>query len=142
MVYTSVVNDDDIKALSDTFFPSLFQRYIAKKFELRVFYLDNEFHSCAIMSQLDPQTMVDFRDYNKLKPNRIEPFLLPSNIKNKINLLMKKNNMRLGVIDLIYGEDNKYVFLEVNPIGQFGNISRYCFSNLEKIIAKKLIQND
>lgn len=141
-VYTSVVNNDYIDKLSDTFFPSLFQKYIDKKFELRVFFFDNEFYCCAIMSQTDSQTTVDFRNYNKLKPNRIEPFLLPKDIREKITSLMKKNDMRLGVIDLIYSTENKFVFLEINPIGQFGNISQYCYSNLEKLIAKKLISND
>lgn len=139
--YTSLLNKKDIDRLPPVFFPSMFQKYIDKKFEIRVFFFDNEFHCAAIMSQQDSQTTVDFRNYNELNPNRIEPFLLPKQIKTKIALLMKKNNLRLGVIDLIYSTENKFVFLEVNPIGQFGNISQYCFSNLEKKIAKKLTQN-
>lgn len=141
-VYTCLVEDELIDKLPNNFFPSLFQEYIDKKFELRVFFLDEDFYCCAILSQNDPKTKIDFRNYNKLNPNRIEPFLLPINIKKKITQLMKNNNMRIGVIDLIYSIENKFVFLEVNPVGQFGNISHYCFANLEKLIAQKLIQND
>jgi len=141
-VYTSLVDDDYIKKMPNIFFPSMFQKYIDKKFEIRVFFFDNEFHCAAIMSQQDSQTTVDFRNYNKLKPNRIESFELPKDVQRKISRLMDKNDLRLGVIDLIYSTEDEFVFLEVNPIGQFGNISQYCFANLSKLIAEKLIQNN
>jgi hypothetical protein len=47
--------------------------------------------------------------------------------------------MNCGSLDLIYSIDNEFVFLEVNPVGQFGMVSKPCNYNLEKILAKELL---
>lgn len=141
IVYTSLVSKQDINNMGEHFYPSFFQKYIEKDVELRIFYLDNEFFACAIQSQLDIKTIVDFRNYNTRKPNRLEPFSLPKQIKEKLDNLMRMNNMRLGVIDMVYGKDKKFYFLEINPIGLFGNISKLGYYDIEKVIAEKLIKN-
>lgn len=123
---------------SETFFPSLVQNKIDKKYELRIFYLDGIFYSMAIFSQRDNQTNVDFRNYNNNKPNRTIPFTLPNEIAKKLDRLMKKLDVNCGSIDMIVTPNNDYVFLEVNPVGQFGMVSYPCNYNLEKIIAEYL----
>jgi ATP-GRASP peptide maturase of grasp-with-spasm system len=134
--YTSKVRIQDIEF--DSFAPSLVQNYIDKKYELRIFYFKGEFYSMAMLSQKDEQTKIDFRVYNDVKPNRRVPFNLPSSIKNKLNLLMIKLGYDTGSIDMIVTPDNEYVFLEVNPVGQFGMTSFPCNYNLEKKIAEYL----
>jgi D-alanine-D-alanine ligase-like ATP-grasp enzyme len=46
----------------------------------------------------------------------------------------------IGSIDMIYTTDNKYVFLEVNPSGQFLGYSDTCNYCIEKKIAEFLIK--
>lgn len=125
---------------SDIFFPSLVQNYINKKYELRIFYLDSVYYAMAIMSQNDKQTTIDFRNYNDIKPNRNVPFKLPNEVEIKLDKLMKELDLNSGSIDMIVTPENKYVFLEVNPIGQFGMTSYPCNFNLEKKIANFLIK--
>lgn len=137
--YSSILNKEEIK--SNNFFPSLVQNYIQKKYELRIFYLDGNFHTMAIMSQNDKQTEVDFRVYNDEKPNRNVPFQLPKEIEIKLDKLMQRLNLNSGSIDMIVTPENEYVFLEVNPVGQFGMTSYPCNYNLEKKIAEYLINN-
>ena len=134
--YTKIVNLENIN--TDDFFPSLVQDRIEKKYELRVFYLEGLFYSMAIFSQNDSQTNVDFRNYNYAKPNRTVPFQLPKEIECKLDLLMKKIGLNCGSLDLIVTPKNEFVFLEVNPVGQFGMTSYPCNYNLEKIIANYL----
>ena len=134
--YTSLLDINQIE--NEDFFPSLVQNYIEKKYELRIFYLDGFFYSMAIFSQKDNQTSVDFRVYNDKKPNRNVPFKLPKEIEKKLDLLMKKLNLNCGSIDMIVTPENEYIFLEVNPVGQFGMVSYPCNYNLEKIIAEYL----
>ena len=43
-----------------------------------------------------------------------------------------------GSIDLIYSLSNEYVFLEVNPQGQFDWLSKNCNYYIEKDIAELL----
>lgn len=117
------------------FFPSLIQKYIPKKYELRIFYLHKVFYSMAIFSQSDETTKVDFRNYNRKNPNRNIPFELPNSIKQKLTNLMEKLKLNSGSIDMIVSQNNDFFFLEVNPIGQYGMVSNPCNYNLNKVIA-------
>ncbi len=126
---------------STNFFPSLVQSYIDKKFELRIFFIERNFWTMAIFSQNDPSTKIDFRNYNHDFPNRNVPFNLPNKIKSKLIKLMNRINLNSGSIDMIYTKNNDYVFLEVNPVGQFGMVSNPCNYNLHKEIAKYFKEN-
>jgi ATP-GRASP peptide maturase of grasp-with-spasm system len=138
--YTTRVSD--LKAIPDFFFPSYIQDYIEKKYEIRIFFLKNKFWSMAIFSQNDPTTDVDFRNYNRQKPNRTVPFSLPIDIQEKIKKLMRKLNLNSGSIDMIVSPNLEFYFLEVNPVGQFGMVSNPCNYNLHKIIALNLINDE
>jgi ATP-GRASP peptide maturase of grasp-with-spasm system len=123
-------------------FPSLLQNYIEKEFEVRTFYLDGKCKSIAIFSQSDKQTQIDFRNYNHLHPNRYVPYKLPGDIEKKLNRLMNLLQLESGSIDIIKTKNGQYVFLEVNPVGQYGWVSFYGNYNLEKDIANYLVKND
>ncbi len=136
LMYTQEVKQ--LENVPNRFAPSLFQNRINKKVELRVFYLNGEMWAMAIFSQSDTQTALDFRIYNKAKPNRNSPFLIPSEIQKKIITLMQNLNLNTGSIDMILDHMDNYIFLEINPVGQFGMVSYPCNYNLEKKIAKYL----
>lgn len=140
-MYTSTINEEDVESLPDLFAPSLFQENIKKELELRVFYLAGEVFPMAIFSQLDPVTAVDFRQYNHEKNNRVVPYALPADITDKIRKLMSALSLNTGSVDIIKSTDRKYIFLEVNPVGQFGMVSKPCNYFLEKKIAQFLTTN-
>jgi ATP-GRASP peptide maturase of grasp-with-spasm system len=133
--YTEEINSDFIKNLSCKFKPTLFQNKIEKKFEIRTFYINGKTYSMAIFSQSDKQTMLDFRRYNLNRPNRVVPYNIPDYLVKKISLLMNKLNINNGSIDLIYSENDEYILLEVNPVGQLGFLSMPNNYNIEEIIA-------
>ncbi|WP_347218001.1 grasp-with-spasm system ATP-grasp peptide maturase [Chryseobacterium sp.] len=133
IMYTTTIKEREEK----DFFISFFQKKIEKNFEIRSFYLNGEFSSMAIFSQNDEQTKTDLRKYNKERPNRNVPYNLPKNIEEKAHLLMSSLNLNSGSIDFIKTGD-QYYFLEVNPIGQFGNVSADCNYSIEKKIAEFL----
>jgi len=141
-MYTKTVSDGDIENMPETFFPCLYQNQIDKAFELRVFFIEDSYYSMAIFSQEDDKTKVDFRNYNLKKPNRNIPFSLPKNIESKLKKTMNELGLNTGSIDLIIDNENNYIFLEVNSVGQLGMVSEGGNYNLEKEIAQKLIQND
>ncbi len=142
MLYTAEITSIDLKEKDDCRFPSLLQEKLNKEFEVRIFYLHGDLYSMAIFSQFDPKTKVDFRDYNDQKPNRTVPFDVPKNIANKLKKLMNKLKLNTGSIDMVVTPTGDYVFLEINPIGQFGMVSNPCNYQLEKIIAQYLIGNE
>jgi ATP-GRASP peptide maturase of grasp-with-spasm system len=138
--YTIEVTDELIEKLDHHFFPTLFQEMIEKAFEVRVFFIEDVFYSCAILSQNDNKTKLDFRNYNTSKPNRNSPFEIPVEIKLKLKKLMKALNLNSGSVDMIITKKGNYVFLEVNPIGQFSQFSKPCNYQLEKVIAEYLVK--
>ena len=133
LIYTTVVN----KIKKTSFFPTFFQEKIKKDFDLRVFYLNKKIWSFAIISQNDKKTEVDFRRYNDERPNRIVKYELPKEVESKIRLIMRELDLNSGSLDFVRS-NNEFYFLEINPIGQFGNFSLFCNVNLEKEIAKYL----
>ena len=140
--YTTEVTEESVNAVNDWFGASLFQENIIKVLEIRSYFLEGDFYSMAIFSQSDEQTKTDFRCYNHQKPNRTIPFKLPQNIEDKLKPLAQKLNLNSCSFDLIYTPEKEYVFLEVNPIGQFGMVSYPCNYYLEEKIAQKLKDYD
>lgn len=120
---------------NDVFFPTLFQNLIEKKFEIRSFYFNRTFYSTAIFSQSSDKTKLDFRNYDREKPNRVVTYKLPREIELKLISLMDKLDLKSGSIDLAYTNNGDYVFFEVNPVGQFEQVSLPCNYNLFKEIA-------
>jgi len=141
--YTSRILYNEALKLPAFFFATQFQEHIIKKYDVRIFYLGGLIYAAAIFSQLDKQTSVDFRNYNQKKQNRVTPFRLPIEVRNKIVELMTCLKMKSGSIDLIYSDKNEFVFLEINPIGQFAQVSEPCNYYLEEKIAtyfKEILQ--
>lgn len=137
-MYTVKLKHEFIKDLPDKFFPCLAQEYIDKEYEIRTFYIEGKCYSMALFSQSDPQTAVDFRKYNNDNPTRAVPYLLPENLEMKIRDFMNSVKLNTGSLDFIKSKDGKYIFLEVNPSGQFGMVSYPCNYFLEKKIASWL----
>jgi D-alanine-D-alanine ligase-like ATP-grasp enzyme len=54
---------------------------------------------------------------------------------------MKELNLNSGSIDFIKTKSGQYVFLEVNPVGQFGMTSYPCRYGIEKEMALFLGNN-
>jgi ATP-GRASP peptide maturase of grasp-with-spasm system len=139
-LYANEITQQDRERMPSSFFPSLVQENIRKKFELRIFYLKGAFYSMAIFSQRNKKTAVDFRKYDEAMPNYTVPFELPDVMRKKLKRFMQAVSLDTGSIDMIYGNDSQYYFLEVNPIGQFGMVSYPCNYYLEKLIAHTLSQ--
>ncbi len=134
--YTNKIDTE----INESFFSSLIQEQIDKLFEIRVFYLNGICYSMAIFSQTNSSTEVDFRRYDNVNPNRNVPFKLPKKLERSIVKYMKKINLNTGSLDFIYSKDKDFIFLEVNPIGQFGMVSHPCNYQLEELISKTLFQ--
>jgi ATP-GRASP peptide maturase of grasp-with-spasm system len=140
--FTRRVTSIEMDELSCKFQPSLFQEEIAKKYEIRSFYLAGSFYSMAIFSQTNVKTEVDFRNYDQIRPNRTVPYRLPDTTERQLSALMGELDMHCGSIDLIRMVDGTHVFLEVNPIGQFGQVSIPCNYALEMLVARYLCNDE
>ena len=138
-MYTTLIEEEHLHKIPNCFLPSMIQKAIPKQFEVRVFFLMGECYSMAIMSQDDKDTKTDYRKYNFGNPNRFLPFQLPEDIKKKVVDLMARLSLNTGSIDFILTPENEYVFLEVNPTGQFGMVDYSCNYGLHEKVANLLI---
>ncbi len=139
-IYFNRTTEVNFKIIPDNFYPSLFQTAIKKQFELRIFYFDSDFYTMAIFAQQNEKTRVDFRDFTQQSLLMNVPFKLPDLLKSKLEKLILMLGYTSCSIDLLVDENNNYIFLEINPVGQFGMVSTPCNYYIEKEIAKKLIK--
>ncbi|MDD2564986.1 MAG: grasp-with-spasm system ATP-grasp peptide maturase [Salinivirgaceae bacterium] len=137
--YTTKITPNVLNDCPEHFFPSYIQEYIEKEFEIRSFYLDGEFYSMAIFSQTNDKTKIDFRHYDTENPNRNEPIEMPENIKTQLVAFANCLKTNCGSFDLIVHPNGNIYFLEFNPLGQFGMVSKPCNYNLEQRVAEKLM---
>jgi ATP-GRASP peptide maturase of grasp-with-spasm system len=122
---------------NDINFPSCFQEQIEKKADLRIFYLKKQTYTTAIFNTTDT---VDYRKNYHLN-QRAVPFKLPNQIEDRLIVFMEEMGLDTGSIDMIYTKNKEFVFIEVNPFGQYSGYSYDCNYNLEKAIAETLMTN-
>ncbi|WP_123847151.1 grasp-with-spasm system ATP-grasp peptide maturase [Chitinophaga lutea] len=140
--YVENITEKNLRDIPDTFFPSWLQEKVEKKYELRVFYFLGKCYSMAIFSQEHEATSTDFRRSNDETPTRHVPFQLPPEVEGKITDLMNAIHLNTGSIDIIVDVHDNYVFLEVNPVGQFAMTSYPCNYYLEKLVAGYLCEKN
>ncbi|WP_394888283.1 hypothetical protein [Clostridium butyricum] len=93
--------------------PVYLQEYIEKSFEVRVTIVDKRVFSVRI----DAFDKIDWRKHQE--KNMYSVIEIPDYIEKKCLLLMNILNIRFGAFDFIVDKDGKYIFLEVNPNGQW-----------------------
>lgn len=116
--------------------PMIFQEYISKAYELRVAYIDGDFYTGKIPYPGDEAT-----DWRAIRNGKIvwEHYELPQSICKKITAMMQQLDLTFGAIDLIKNKAGEYVFLEVNPQGEWGMLQKYLDYPIGETIAQKLI---
>lgn len=137
--FTEPINRNEIKKLTVKTLITLLQEGIEKKYELRIFFLGKKFYPMAIFSQDTVSSKYDSRrNINNIVP-RMVPYRLPKIIQGLLRKLISTLKLDSGSIDMIVTPQLNYIFLEVNPLGQFNYLSVACNYNLEKKIAEHLI---
>jgi glutathione synthase/RimK-type ligase-like ATP-grasp enzyme len=66
------------------------------------------------------------------------PFELPADIADKLTGLFAHFELNTGSVDLILDEAGRYVFLEINPTGQYGPLQEICNYDISQTIARWL----
>ena len=98
--------------------PTIFQEYIEKDFELRITVVGKNVFACAIYSQKTEKTKEDWRRYD-LSNTPHTSFQLPQDVEEKCLKLVEKLGLVFGCIDMIVTPRGEFIFLEINPNGQW-----------------------
>ncbi len=140
VVFTNDVTKEHIEDLEGlNLCPMVFQNKIEKKLELRVTVVGYNVFSYSIDSQSSEDAKTDWRKEGNTMVGNWKPYELPQKIKNKLFRLMDYLNLNYGAIDIILSPDNEYVFLEINPAGEFFWLDRLANYDISKAIAGILI---
>jgi len=123
-VYTNRVTSSD---LSDTSLlrhsPMVFQELIPKRRELRVAFVGDRLFAGSIQAGESARGQVDWR---LAEPAEVswQAAGVPREVARKLAVLMSRLGLVYGAIDLIETPTREWVFLEVNPGGEWGMLER------------------
>lgn len=118
-VFTSSITAEHLDSFEDAkWTPSIYQQRVPKDVDVRVTFVGTKVFAAAIHSQTDPAALIDWRKTENpdLPHSRID---LPMSLLEQLQRLMAHLGLTFGCIDLVKTPDGEYVFLEVNPSGQW-----------------------
>lgn len=118
VTYTTALRDVDLeddRALMLA--PGIYQAKVEKAYELRVTVLGRRLFGVKLHSQETAAGRLDWRRaYGEL---RVEPLSVPAPVERACLALMDRLDLAFGCFDFIVTREDRHVFLEVNPMGQF-----------------------
>ncbi|HYF30966.1 MAG TPA: hypothetical protein VD993_07590 [Chitinophagaceae bacterium] len=133
---TTRLSPKDLHRLDElAYCPMIFQEYITKAYELRIVYVDGDFFTGKIPHQ---ENITDWRAQTGATI-AWQAYKLPISIEGSLSRMMQELGLAFGAIDMIRQPDGEYVFLEVNPQGEWGMLQKYLSYPIGETIAQKLI---
>lgn len=117
---THLVTTNELSSLSSiSVCPTLLQEYVEKDIELRITVVGDNVFACAIHSQEHELTRVDWRLGVNSDSLRYSKYTLPDSISEFCVSINRALGLSFSAIDMIKTPEGEYVFLEVNPNGQW-----------------------
>ena len=140
VVFTNLVTRDDLVDLSGlSLCPVTFQELLRKSLEIRVTVVGQRIMSACIDSQVSARATHDWRRDGVRMIQDWRPYQLPVEIEEKILRLMDYFFLNYGAIDIILTPDERHVFLELNPSGEFFWLERAPGLHVSDAIADVLL---
>lgn len=140
-VYTNRVREEDLagaEALRHS--PMVFQELIPKARELRVAYVAGETFAGALDASGTSRGRTDWR---RAAPEEChwQKAQLPNEVASGLQTMMSELGLVFGAVDLICTPSGEYVFLEVNPGGEWGMLERDLDLPISEAIAGALLED-
>jgi len=95
--------------------PTIFQPYVEKAFELRCVVIGERVFCAKMDSQANEATRIDWRG----GASDHEVFALPDHVAAALLRLMNRFELNFASLDMIVTPEGEFVFLELNPNGQW-----------------------
>lgn len=105
--------------------PSIWQEHIDKKVEIRATVLGDQVLAAEIHSQESEKAKHDWRNLD-LDNTPHYPHRLPDEVAERCVSLVRDLGLHFGALDLIFTPQDQYVFLEINPFGQWAWVQEMC----------------
>ncbi len=120
LIFTTQISRESFNERRQTLHvaPCLFQNLVDKAYELRVTVIGQSVIPMRIDSQKHDDTKTDWR-VGQLRRDLYDVVTLPPVVRQRVLDLMSRLGLIFGALDLIVTPDGQYVFLEINPVGQW-----------------------
>lgn len=136
---TTLITEDNLNQLDTLrYCPMIFQKLIEKSYELRIAYVDGVFFAGKINTEESIRGKTDWRVASDIT-FFWEHYELPVAVENALTKMMQQMGLFFGAIDMMRHKDGRYIFLEVNPQGEWGMLQRDLNYPIGETIAEKLI---
>ena len=140
LIFTSVVTSAHTTEFEKVrYAPCLFQEHIPKGMDIRVTVFGTDLFATEIHSQVDAQSAVDWRRGGSVALP-YHPHPLPSEIERMCVRLIERLDLSFGAIDMILTPQGEYVFLEINPNGQWAWIEQRTGVPMSRSLVDLLLQ--
>jgi len=118
-LYTHVVMPEDREHLESVRFgPTFLQEFVRKVMDVRVTVIGDRLFAVGIQSGDDEAARIDFRRREAYELAH-RPMSIPKPVEAACLSLVRRLGLRFGALDLLLTPDDSYVFLEINPNGQW-----------------------
>lgn len=114
--------------------PVIFQQYVPAVVDLRITAIGDDLFAAEAHSQKG-EYKVDVRFNHNIV---YRPHTLPPAIAQKLLTLMRRLGLEYGAIDMRLTPEGDYVFLEINPAGQFLYVEQATGLPITAALAKRL----
>lgn len=113
--------------------PIYLQNYISKQFEVRITVIERKYYAVRI----DTKNKIDWRaDYYN---HRYSEIICPDSVIQKCYQMMDDFSLNFGAFDFIVTPDDEWIFLEINPNGQWLWLEQKLGINISKKIVEYLV---
>ncbi|MDB9374084.1 MvdC family ATP-grasp ribosomal peptide maturase [Nodularia sphaerocarpa] len=138
-MYTSTVKEEDLQdAESLRYCPMVFQEQIPKQQELRVVYVNGKVFVGALDAGVYAAAKVDWRKPG-VEVGAWQHHQLPDDVMRRLQAFMGRFGLLFGALDFIVTPSGEYVFLEVNPVGEWGMLEKDLDLPISSAIADTLL---
>jgi glutathione synthase/RimK-type ligase-like ATP-grasp enzyme len=121
LLYTSEVPEADWGDPGIAATAHLFQEVVDRDYEVRLTYVDGQCFAAAITPD-DPAAALDIRDHKRAVT--YGEMRVPDEVRTAVGEMMKQLGLLFGAFDFIVRPDGTWVFIEVNPNGQWAWIEQ------------------
>jgi glutathione synthase/RimK-type ligase-like ATP-grasp enzyme len=96
----------------------ILQEYVPKRLELRVTVVGERVFACQIDSQASRATRHDYRHHDNDRA-ALSTHALPDEMAARCARMVAEYGLCYGALDLVLTPSGEYVFLELNPMGEW-----------------------
>jgi hypothetical protein len=141
VIYTHAINPDEISLFPPTnASPTLLQRRVTKKCDVRITLVDNDLHAVGLVApdNLGAQRLDIRRD--AMADVAYVTVNVPSAVETALRRYVISYQLRFAAIDMVVDEADRWIFLELNPNGQWAWLDQRGVSDISSSFVKSFRQ--